>query len=64
VFPDYFAAKEWAQLTEARLIEQKYLPHRVASHHTFDEAVQRYCAEILRWRAPSTIQKRTQTLKW
>ena len=55
-------AVDWAQKTEATLIERRYFPER--AKHTLSEAIARYTTENLPRYKLSTAEKKRQVLAW
>jgi integrase len=55
-------AVDWAQKTEAALIERRFFPER--AKHTLSEAIARYATENLPRYKPSTAEKKRQVLAW
>src|SRR5262245_65263585 len=55
-------AVDWAQKTEAALIEHRYFPER--AKHTLSEAIARYTTENLPRYKLSTAEKKRQVLAW
>jgi len=55
-------AVDWAQKTEAALIERRFFPER--EKHTLSEAIARYTTESLPKYRPGTAEKKRQVLAW
>jgi hypothetical protein len=55
-------AVDWAQKTEAALIERRFFPER--EKHTLSEAIARYLKENLPAYKPGTAEKKRQVLSW
>jgi len=55
-------AADWANKTEAALIEGRLFPERVK--HTVAEAIDRYLREVLPYHKPGTAVKKRQILAW
>jgi len=55
-------AVDWAQKTEAALIERRFFPER--AKHTLSEAIARYATENLPRYKSSTAEKKRQVLAW
>jgi len=55
-------AVDWAQKTEAALIERRFFPER--EKHTLSEAIARYTQETLPKYKPGTAEKKRQVLAW
>ena len=53
-------AVDWAQKTEAALIERRFFPER--EKHTLSEAIARYTKETLPKYRPGTAEKKRQVL--
>jgi hypothetical protein len=55
-------AVDWAQKTEAALIERRLFPER--EKHTLSEAIAKYMKETLPKYRPGTAEKKRQVLAW
>jgi integrase len=55
-------AVDWAQKTEAALIERRFFPER--EKHTLSETIDRYLREVVPTYKPGTAEKKRQVLAW
>src|SRR5262249_2827126 len=57
-------ARKWSQVTEGAVLEGRHFPSQVAKRHTLSELIDRYLADVLPGKRPSTVEHRTQQLGW
>ena len=57
-------ARNWAQITEAAILEGRYFKTSASKRHTLAEMVDRYLREVLPRKSASSIYMQTQQLRW
>jgi integrase len=57
-------ARKWVQVTEAAIIEGRHFKTAEAKRHTLAELIDRYRADVLPHKRPSTIPDQERQLRW
>jgi hypothetical protein len=57
-------ARNWAQITEAAILEGRYFKTSASKRHTLADMVDRYLREVLPRKSASSIYMQTQQLRW
>ena len=57
-------ARKWVQVTEAAIIEGRHFKTAEAKRHTLAELIDRYLADVLPHKRPSTIPDQKRQLGW
>ena len=63
-FANRSEAQRWVHITEGAVLEGRHFPTVASRRHTLTDALDRYEQNVLRWKAPGTIAKQTQILRW
>lgn len=57
-------ARRWAKITEAAVLEDRHFPTIEAKRHNLGELINRYPAEVLPHKRPSTSRSQAKQLAW
>jgi hypothetical protein len=57
-------AKRWAQITEGAVVEGRRFPSTAAKRHTASDLIDRYIADVLPSKRPSTAYNQRYQLRW
>ena len=63
-FTHLVEAKKWAQVTESAVLEGRHFSATEAKRHTLADLVDRYIAEVLPHKRPSTVPDQVRQLRW
>lgn len=62
--PTMAAARKWARVTEAAIVEGRYLPQTPTPQYTLGDLIGRYLVEVLPGKRPATIPTQRLQLSW
>jgi len=63
-FTHLVEAKKWAQVTESAVLEGRHFSATEAKRHTLADLIERYIAEVLPQKRPSTVPDQERQLRW
>jgi hypothetical protein len=57
-------ARKWAKIREGAVLEGRYFPSTAAKRHTVSDLIDRYIADVLPSKRPSTAYNQRYQLRW